>query len=427
MDEQAGCHDGAARQPRKLPDPCVMVIFGAEGDLTNRLLTPALYNLARTNSLPEDFALIGVSRGDISSQEWREHLHANLERFVGSHAEFSAAGLDERAWATLAAKMTYLKGDVTQAETYERLTSELQKHQARNVIFYLAVADRFFETIIEELGAAGLVREHLRGDGAPPYWRRVVIEKPFGHDLASAQLLNDRILRVLREDQIFRIDHFLGKDTVQSIMALRFANGFFEPIWNRDRIDHVQITVAETVGVEGRGNFYEATGALRDMVPNHVFSLVCDDRHGAAGRLRCDVDKKQEGRSLHGHAARKAGAGGARPIRHRRGHESTKARLSRRTSCVAHLRCRNLCRDAAGDRQLALGRGPVLHPHRQAHVAAIDRGRDLLQAGARRNLPAHARGVSQAELARARHRAQGGDLAAVRGQAARRPCRALPP
>jgi len=275
MDEQAGCHDGAARQPRKLPDPCVMVIFGAEGDLTNRLLTPALYNLARTNSLPEDFALIGVSRGDISSQEWREHLHANLERFVGSHAEFSAAGLDERAWATLAAKMTYLKGDVTQAETYEHLTCELQKHQARNVIFYLAVADRFFETIIEELGAAGLVREHLRGDGAPPYWRRVVIEKPFGHDLASAQLLNDRILRVLREDQIFRIDHFLGKDTVQSIMALRFANGFFEPIWNRDRIDHVQITVAETVGVEGRGNFYEATGALRDMVPNHVFSLVC--------------------------------------------------------------------------------------------------------------------------------------------------------
>ena len=275
MDEQAGCHDdGAAVKARIRPDPCVMVIFGAEGDLTNRLLTPALYNLARTSSLPEGFALIGVSRGDHSSQDWREHLHASLERFVGSRAELSVSGVDERAWGELAAKMTYLQGDVTQPETYERLTNELQKLHARNVIFYLAVAARFFETIVEELGAAGLTREHARADDAEPYWRRVVIEKPFGHDLESAKLLNSRILHVLREDQIFRIDHFLGKDTVQSIMALRFANGFFEPIWNRDRIDHVQITVAETVGVEGRGTFYEATGALRDMVPNHVFSLV---------------------------------------------------------------------------------------------------------------------------------------------------------
>jgi glucose-6-phosphate 1-dehydrogenase len=271
---EAGCQDGAARHAHKRPDPCVMVIFGAEGDLTNRLLTPALYNLARTNSLPDEFALVGLSRGDISSHEWRDRLHATLERFVGSRAEFSASGTDEQAWAKLAGNMTYLRGDVTQAETYERLTSELQRLEARNVIFYLAVADRFFETIVEELGAAGLTREHPHANGAPPYWRRVVIEKPFGHDLASAQLLDDRILRVLREDQIFRIDHFLGKDTVQSIMALRFANGFFEPIWNRDRIDHVQITVSETVGVEGRGNFYEATGALRDMIPNHVFSLV---------------------------------------------------------------------------------------------------------------------------------------------------------
>ncbi len=271
---EAGCREGGTPKGRKRPDPCAMVIFGAEGDLTHRLLTPALYNLARTNSLPEEFALIGVSRGDISSQQWRDNLHATLEHFVGSRAEFSAAGVDEGAWARLAAKMIYLNGDITQVETYERLTTELQRMHSRNVIFYLAVPDRFFETIVEELGAAGLARDHPHADGAPPYWRRVVIEKPFGHDLPSAQLLNARILRVLREDQIFRIDHFLGKDTVQSIMALRFANGFFEPIWNRDRIDHVQITVAETVGVEGRGNFYEATGALRDMVPNHVFSLV---------------------------------------------------------------------------------------------------------------------------------------------------------
>ncbi|HXY59767.1 MAG TPA: glucose-6-phosphate dehydrogenase [Methylocystis sp.] len=271
---EADCQPCPQQQSRIQPEPCVMVIFGAEGDLTKRLLTPALYNLARTNALPEDFGLIGVSRGEQTSQAWRDKLHATLESFVAARAEFSARAIDEQAWARLSEKMTYLRGDVTMPDTYERLTTELEKQRERNVIFYLAVADRFFETIVEELGAAGLTREHPHGDGAAPFWRRVVIEKPFGHDLESAKQLNARILQVLREDQIFRIDHYLGKDTVQSIMALRFANGFFEPIWNRDRIDHVQITVAETVGVEGRGNFYEATGALRDMVPNHVFSLV---------------------------------------------------------------------------------------------------------------------------------------------------------
>ena len=143
-----------------------------------------------------------------------------------------------------------------------------------NAIFYLAVADRFFGTVVDQLGKAKLTDQDEDQNGKRRYWRRVVIEKPFGHSLDSARELNARILRTLHEDQIFRIDHFLGKDTVQSIMAFRFANGLFEPIWNRDRIDHVQITAAETVGVEKRGKFYEATGALRDMVPNHVFSLL---------------------------------------------------------------------------------------------------------------------------------------------------------
>ena len=175
--------------------------------------------------------------------------------------------------------MSYIQGDLTKPELYEKLRGALDEAEKThgtegNVIFYLAVADRFFGTVVEQLGKAKLTDQNEDQNGKHRFWRRVVIEKPFGHSLDSARELNARILRTLHEDQIFRIDHFLGKDTVQSIMAFRFANGLFEPIWNRDRIDHVQITVAETVGVEKRGKFYEATGALRDMVPNHVFSLL---------------------------------------------------------------------------------------------------------------------------------------------------------
>ena len=176
--------------------------------------------------------------------------------------------------------MSYIQGDITQPELYQKRREALEgidkaNGAQGNVIFYLAVADRFFGPVVDRLGEAKLTdRERRRPDGKPAFWRRVVIEKPFGHSLDSARELNARILRTLREDQIFRMDHFLGKDTVQNIMAFRFANGLFEPIWNRDRIDHVQISVTETVGVEQRGKFYEATGALRDMVPNHVFTLL---------------------------------------------------------------------------------------------------------------------------------------------------------
>jgi glucose-6-phosphate 1-dehydrogenase len=175
--------------------------------------------------------------------------------------------------------MSYIKGDITKPDVYKALSAEMDaaetKHKTGgNAIFYLAVGDRFFGEVVDQLGAAGLADQKDDENGTATVWRRVVIEKPFGHDLASAQALNSRILKTLHEDQIFRIDHFLGKETVQAIMAFRFANGLFEPIWNRDRIDHVQITAAETVGVEARGAFYEVTGALRDMVPNHVFSLL---------------------------------------------------------------------------------------------------------------------------------------------------------
>src|SRR5438552_13680992 len=256
-----------------LAPPCVMVIFGAAGDLTKRLVVPALYNLVGARRLPDEFRIVGVDLASKTTEEWHTGLTETMQGFVGSDAEFAVDHIDQNVWQWLTDRMSYLQGDLTNAEMYRRLDAHLAgldktAGTAGNRLFYLAIADRFFGVAVAGLGAAGLVTER---DGQ---WRRVVIEKPFGHDLNSAKALNAEILKHLQERQIYRIDHFLGKETVQNILALRFANGLFEPIWNRDRIEHVQITVAESIGIEKRGKFYEATGALRDMVPNHLFQLV---------------------------------------------------------------------------------------------------------------------------------------------------------
>jgi glucose-6-phosphate 1-dehydrogenase len=268
-------------QPKPRPaDPCALVLFGATGDLARRLVVPALYNLSCAGELPDHFALIGVARREDDVDGWRKGLYDALEGFVADKSgTFSTDRIDEKAWKRLADGMFFVQGDLTEPEPYQELCKVLgevskTRNTEGNAIFYLAVADQLFGPIVDQLSKAGLTEQARGKDGKPAHWRRVVIEKPFGHSLESARALNADIGKALGEDQIFRIDHFLGKDTVQSIMAFRFANGLFEPIWNRDRIDHVQITAAETVGVEKRGEFYERTGALRDMVPNHLLSLL---------------------------------------------------------------------------------------------------------------------------------------------------------
>jgi glucose-6-phosphate 1-dehydrogenase len=247
-------------------DPCVMVIFGAAGDLTKRKLMPALYNLLHTGLLPEKFAIIAVSIEDFNDDAFREKL-------TGEIREFATCEVEPQKWAWFSERVYYMKGDFRDEKLYQQVKAKLAEvgkaqDASGNCLFYLATSPVFFGEIVRQLGVAKLVGQDDN------LWRRVIIEKPFGRDLDSAHALNKGIKTVLTEDQIYRIDHYLGKETVQNMMVFRFGNGIFEPIWNRRYIDHVQITVAETVGVEERGGYYDQSGALRDMVPNHMLQLV---------------------------------------------------------------------------------------------------------------------------------------------------------
>jgi glucose-6-phosphate 1-dehydrogenase len=246
-----------------------MVIFGATGDLTRRKLVPALYNLWRAGHLPPQFSVVGFARSMGDDESFREELRAGV-------AEFSRTGLDAESWHEFIAGFSALRSDYGAPEGYQRLAERLEaldreRGTEGNRLFYLATPPNVTANIAIRLGAAGLVRP--AADEGP--WARIVIEKPFGHDLASAHALNEAVGAVFDESQVYRIDHYLGKETVQNIMVLRFANALFEPIWNGTQIDHVQITVSESVGVEGRGGYFEQSGILRDMVQNHLLQLLC--------------------------------------------------------------------------------------------------------------------------------------------------------
>ena len=252
-------------QAPKAP-PNIMIIFGSTGDLTSRKLIPALFHLFRADLLPDTFAVVGIGRKPLNDQSFCQHLGKKIRQYVGD-------SFDQSTWEKLSQRIHYLQGDIDQPSTYDDLNQLLasidqQRLTEKNYLFYLAVPPSLFGGITDQLSAAGLLQETADD------WRRVIIEKPFGHDLESARKLNHRLHRHLGEQQIYRIDHYLGKETVQNIMVFRFANGFIEPLWNRQHIDHIQITVAESVGVGSRGPYYEEAGALRDMVPNHLLVLL---------------------------------------------------------------------------------------------------------------------------------------------------------
>ncbi len=246
--------------------PTLFVIFGAQGDLTKRKLIPALYNLAVSHHLPQEFAILGIDGISMNTEDFRDKINRDIQ-------ELSSRPIEATIKDWVLDRLYYLSGDFLDPQTYERLKGLLtqinQTHGTQgNYLYYMATAPTFFTEIVQQLGAQGLV-EHRKD-----FSRRIIIEKPFGHDLPSARSLNQSLCEVLDERQIYRIDHYLGKETVQNILVFRFANGIFEPIWNRQYIDHVQITVAETLGVEHRGTYYEKAGALRDMVPNHLLQIL---------------------------------------------------------------------------------------------------------------------------------------------------------
>jgi len=247
-------------------DPCAIVIFGATGDLTRRKLLPSLYNLRLNGLLPREFAFVGISRRPLDDEGLRAQLHRDLR-------EFATRPVSDEVWADLAPRLHAVAGDPDDPAVHRRLAARLgeleREHRTGgNVLFYLATPPEAFGPIVRRLGEAGLAAE----EGGR--WRRVVVEKPFGRDLDSARVLHAQLAAVLAERQVFRIDHYLGKETVQNILVFRFANGIFEPVWNRRYIDHVQITVAETLGMEGRGAFYDRAGAVRDVIQNHAFQLL---------------------------------------------------------------------------------------------------------------------------------------------------------
>ncbi len=248
-------------------EPCIIVILGASGDLTKRKLVPALYRLVQQRLIPAEFAIVGGARSEMSNEEFRDAMKAAVIEFSEDKH------VDEKVWNSFAQSLYYVPLDIRSDADFKRLGDLLtqidaEKHTQGNRLFYLSVAPSLYADAVSKLGAAGLAKPS--GDS----WVRVIIEKPFGTDLESARLLNKQIHEVLDESQIYRIDHYLGKETVQNLLVFRFANGIFEPLWNRQYIDNVQLTNAETVGVEGRGGYYDSAGVVRDMIQNHVFQIL---------------------------------------------------------------------------------------------------------------------------------------------------------
>lgn len=264
LDELITCRIESAA---KIVEPCSIIIFGASGDLTARKLIPAFYHLFAAKQLPNPFRIIGFARREKTDEQWRTELEEALAQFSRTQP------VDKAVWTDFAQNLFYCRGDITEAEAYNSLAAKLDSFNTpalrHNLLFYLATSPSQFAEVAEHLHNVGLLtKDQEKG------WQRLVVEKPFGHDLDSAFYLNDQLTRFAHERQVFRIDHYLGKETVQNILTFRFSNSIFEQLWNRQSIDHVQITVSERMGVGGRGGYYEESGAMRDMVQNHLLQVL---------------------------------------------------------------------------------------------------------------------------------------------------------
>src|SRR4051812_30195127 len=276
------------RFERRVPE-CVIVIFGANGDLTKRKLLPALYRLAYDRRLAAGFAIVGISRTPLSDEDFREKMRAAVEQFSED------TKLDPEVWAAFARGLYYVAGDIGDPALYRHLGEKLgqienERHTGGNVLFYLSTQPSQYAPIAHGIGAAGLGK----GSG----WRRLVVEKPFGHDLASARQLSNELHEVFDESDVYRIDHYLGKETVQNILAFRFGNGIFEPLWDRRYVDHVQITGAESIGVEGRGAYYQEVGALADMIQNHLLQVMATVAMEPSASFRADSVRDERSKLL---------------------------------------------------------------------------------------------------------------------------------
>ncbi|HTO91907.1 MAG TPA: glucose-6-phosphate dehydrogenase, partial [Candidatus Sulfotelmatobacter sp.] len=293
MSAQVTLQAGAIPAPaiRQGP-PCVMVVFGASGDLTKRKLVPALYNLAFGRSLSANFAAVGFARRDWSADAFREAMRAGVNEFSRRKP------VDPAVWEEFAPRLDFVQGEFHDPAAYLRLAQRLQAiDQALgtegNRLYYLATPPTDFPTILHRLQAAGLIARPNEGA-----WTRVILEKPFGRDEESAHALNLLVGRVLDESQTFRIDHYLGKETVQNILAFRFSNGMFEPLWSKQHVDHIQFTVGETVGVESRGRYYDTAGVLRDMVQNHMFQMLAYLCMEPPSSVRADAVRNEKAKLL---------------------------------------------------------------------------------------------------------------------------------